>query len=69
MIRISVYSAGEKTAGNLGNKELYEIRVEHTACVAAEIGEHIGKIFAGAVGASDGISCRIEAVGSGQIPH
>ena len=34
-----------------------------------EIGEHIGKIFAGAVGTSDGIGCRIEAVGSGQIPH
>ena len=29
----------------------------------------IVKIFAGAVGASDGIGCRIEAVGSGQIPH
>ena len=47
-------------------EELYEIRVEHTACVAAEIGEHIGKIFAGAVGASDGIGCRIETVGAGE---
>lgn len=47
-------------------EELYEIRVEYTACVAAEIGEHIGKIFAGAVGASDGIDCRIEAVGAGE---
>ena len=47
-------------------KELYEIRVEHAACVVAEIGEHVCKIFAGAVGASDGIGCRIEAVGAGE---
>ena len=47
-------------------EELYEIRIEHAACVAVKIRKHIGKVLAGAVGTSDGIGCRIETIGAGE---